>query len=92
MISIETVYAMCSFYTRLMQILNKKSGECEKPDRTLLLDSKVDDGGLGGNFRRVVRVAQPGGDVEAEVWVVLDLLVSQTNDPGPTYSQPQTTA
>ena len=47
---------------------------------TLLLDSKVDDGSLGGGLRGVVGVEQTGGDIEAEVCIVLYLLVTQLQD------------
>lgn len=43
---------------------------------TLFFNSKVNNGGLSGNLWCVVRVAQFGGDVETEVIVVLDLLVT----------------
>ena len=46
----------------------------------MFFDSKVDNGGLGGYLRGVVRVTQLGGDVEAEVIVILYLLVSKTQD------------
>ena len=43
---------------------------------TILLDGEVDDGGLGGDLGRVVRVRELGADVEPEMWVVLHLLVA----------------
>ena len=43
---------------------------------TLLFDSKVDNGGLCGDLRSVVRVAELSGDVEPEVLIVLNLLIS----------------
>lgn len=46
---------------------------------TDFLDSKVNDGGLGGNFWCVVRVAQLCCDVKPEVVVVLHFLVAQSN-------------
>lgn len=42
----------------------------------LLLDSKIDDGGLGGDLGGVVRVGQLGGDVESELWAVLHLFIT----------------
>lgn len=58
---------------------------------TLLLDSEIDDGGLGGNLWSVVGVAELGGDVETEVVVVLNLLVSQTDDVSSTCNSPSVT-
>lgn len=46
---------------------------------TLLLYSEVNDGGFCGGLRCVVWVGQFGGDVEAEVSVVLNLFVSKSN-------------
>mmetsp|Transcript_24325 Transcript_24325/g.56057 ORF Transcript_24325/g.56057 Transcript_24325/m.56057 type:complete len:485 (+) Transcript_24325:1672-3126(+) len=43
----------------------------------LLLHREVDDRGLRRDLGRVVRVAHLGGDVEAEVLVVVELLVAQ---------------
>lgn len=54
-------------------------------DRTLLFDSKVDNGGLGGDLGRVVGVTQLSGDVESELWVVLNLFVSQLYHVSSTY-------
>ena len=52
---------------------------------TLLFDSEVDDGALCGDLWRIVWVAEFGGDVEAEIIVVLNFLVSQSDDWGTTY-------
>jgi hypothetical protein len=41
---------------------------------------EVDDGGLGGDLGRVVRVAQLGRDVEPEVLAVVQLLVTQPDN------------
>eukprot|EP00962_Isochrysis_galbana_P028266 scaffold8907_cov105-Isochrysis_galbana.AAC.3 len=46
----------------------------------LLLDAKVDQARLGRDLGRVVRVGQLGGQVEAEVRVVVHLFVAQPYD------------
>uniref|UniRef100_A0A1I8HG46 Transmembrane protein n=1 Tax=Macrostomum lignano TaxID=282301 RepID=A0A1I8HG46_9PLAT len=51
--------------------------------QTVLLDGKVGDGRLSGDFRCVVRIRNLGRDVEPEVEVVLDLFVAELDDPGP---------
>jgi hypothetical protein len=47
----------------------------------LLFDREVDDVRFGGDLGRIVRVAQLGRHVEAEVLVVLDLAVTQLQIP-----------
>ena len=59
---------------------------------TLFFDCKVDNGGLGGDFRSVVRIAQFGCDVEFEVRVVLDFFVSKLDQVLPTLNQGQCTS
>ena len=52
---------------------------------TLFLYSKVGQGSLSGDLRRVVRVTHLSCDVKAEVEVVLYVLVTKTYDVGATY-------
>lgn len=50
----------------------------------LFLNSEVHDGGLAGNLRGIVWIGQFSGDVETELWVVLDLFISQLHQEPPT--------
>ena len=54
-------------------------------EATLLFDGEVDDRGFGGDLGGVVRVAEFGRDVEAEVGVVLHFLVAKFDEVAATW-------
>jgi len=47
---------------------------------TVLCDSEIDDGGLGSELRREVRVAETGGHVEAELVIVVHVGVGNLDE------------
>ena len=47
---------------------------------TILCDSEIDDGGLGSELRREVRVAETGGHVEAELVIVVHVSVGNLDE------------